>query len=199
RWHCADADHADLVPDADLYRGELDLHRTARAGIYGLLPADGDADDRRLRRAGPVPVLRVFRGRPDPDVPDHRHLGRGAAHLRQLQIFPLHAAWLGADADRHAVDGELRPYHLHPATDGDRFPARGADMAVARLLRQLRRQDADVAGPHLAARRSRPGTDRGLCDPCRRAAEDGRIRLHPLLAADVPGGIGPTALADHGP
>ena len=46
---------------------------------------------RRLRGAGPVPLLHLLRGRPDPDVPDHRHLGRRRADLRQLQILPLHA------------------------------------------------------------------------------------------------------------
>ena len=85
---------------------------------------------------------------------------------------------------------ERRRHDLDPGADGHRFPARGADLAVARLLRQLRGQDADVAGPHLAARRARPGADRGLGDPRRRAAEDGRLRLRPLLAADVPGGLG---------
>ena len=79
---------------------------------------------------------------------------------------------------------------VDPGADGPRFPGRGAEMAVARLLRQLRGQDADVAGPHLAARRPRPGADRGLGDPGRRAAQDGRLRLHPLLAADVPRRLG---------
>ena len=68
------------------------------------------------------------------------------------------------------------------------FPVRGADLAVAGVLRQLRGQDADVAGAHLAARRARPGADRGLGDPGRRAAQDGRLRLHPLQPADVPRG-----------
>ena len=86
---------------------------------------------------------------------------------------------------------ERRRHHLDPGADGDRFPGRGADLAVARLLRQLRGQDADVAGPHLASRRARPGADRGLGDPRRRAAEDGRLRLRPLLAADVPRSLGP--------
>ena len=83
-----------------------------------------------------------------------------------------------------------------PDADGDRFPAAGADLAVARLPRQLRGQDADVAGPHLASRRPRPGADRGLGDPRRRAPEDGRLRLRPLLAADVPGSLGAADL-DH--
>ena len=32
---------------------------------------------------------------PDPDVPDHRHLGRAAPDLRLLQVLPLHAPGLG--------------------------------------------------------------------------------------------------------
>ena len=34
--------------------------------------------------------------------------GGARADLRELQILPLHAARLGADADRDAVDGERR-------------------------------------------------------------------------------------------
>ena len=62
---------------------------------------------------------------------------------------------------------------------------RSAELAVAGLLRLLRGQGADVAGPYLAARRARRGADRRLGDPGRRAAEDRRIRLPALLAADA--------------
>ena len=68
------------------------------------------------------------------------------------------------------------------------FPARPAEMGVARLLRLLRGEDADVAGAHLAARRACRSADRGLGHPRRHPAEDGRLRLPALLAADVPGG-----------
>ena len=70
------------------------------------------------------------------------------------------------------------------------FPPDMQTMAVARLLRLLRGEDADVAGAHLAARRSRRGADRGLGDPGGDPVEDGRLWLHPLLAADVPGRLG---------
>ena len=66
--------------------------------------------------------------------------------------------------------------------DGDGAPAAAvhlAVLAVARLLRLVRRQGADVAGPYLAARRPRRGADGGLGHPGRRAAEDGRLRLPP--------------------
>ena len=49
----------------------------------------------------------------------------------------------------------------------DAIPVVDADMAVARLLRLLRGEDADVAGPHLAARRARRGADGGLGHPGR--------------------------------
>ena len=58
-------------------------------------------------------------------------------------------------------------------------------LALPRLRAGLRDQGADVAVPHLAARRARRGAHRGLGDPGRRAAEDGRLRLpapgHPAL------------------
>ena len=42
--------------------------------------------------------LFVLRRRPDPDVPHHRHLGRPAAGLCRVQVLPLYADRLGADA-----------------------------------------------------------------------------------------------------
>src|SRR3546814_17640809 len=68
-------------------------------------------------------------------------------------------------------------------------------MAVACVLRIVRGQDADVAGPYLAARRACRSADRRLGDPGGRAAEAGRLWLHPLFAADVPGRVGATRLA----
>ena len=59
--------------------------------------------------------------------------------------------------------------------------------AVLRFLLRLRHQSADVPLPHLAARRSRGSADRRFGHPGRRSAEDGNLRLHPLLAAVLPG------------
>ena len=73
------------------------------------------------------------------------------------------------------------------------FPRGMQTWAVARLLRLVRGEDADVAGAHLAARRARRGADRGLGHPRRDPAEDGRLRLPALLAADVPGGLAATS------
>jgi NADH-quinone oxidoreductase subunit M len=161
--------------------------------MAALLLTEG-ADDRRVRGAGSVPVLHLLRSRPDPDVSHHRHLGRRGPHLRELQILPLHVARLDADADRDAVDGEFRAHDSIPVLMTT-ISRRSADLAVPGLLRELRGEDADVAGPHLAARRARAGADGGFGHPGGRAAEDGRLRLHPLLAADVPGSLGPALLA----
>ena len=76
-------------------------------------------------------------------------------------------------------------HHRHPDAAGPRVRAGGADLALARALRLLRGQAADVALPYLAARRPCGGADRGLGDPRRHPAEDGRLRLPPLLAADA--------------
>ena len=69
----------------------------------------GNADGRHLLGARPRALLSVLRRRPDSDVPDHRRVGRSAPGLCQLQILPLHAARLGADAARHHGDVLERP------------------------------------------------------------------------------------------
>ena len=77
-------------------------------------------DGRHVLRARLRGLLHVLRGRADPDVPDHRRLGRAAAGLFGLQVLPLHAARLGADAagaDRHVFH---RRHHRHPDPDAPR-------------------------------------------------------------------------------
>ena len=79
-----------------------------------------------------------------------------------------------------------------------------ADRAVRRVLPRVLGQGADVAGPHLAARRARRGADRRLGDPRRDHAQDRRVRLHPLHPADparrepLPVGVRDRALARRG-
>ena len=63
---------------------ELDLDPEAREGIHGRVSDPGNADDRHLLGTRPGAVLLVLRGRPDPDVPDHRRVGRAAPGLCQL-------------------------------------------------------------------------------------------------------------------
>ncbi len=77
-----------------------------------------------------------------------------------------------------------------PTLMDTRFPGAYADLAVPRVVRLLRGQGADVAGPHLAAGRARRGADRRLRHPGRRAAEDGRVRVPALLGADAARGVG---------
>ena len=143
-----------------------------------------------------VAVLCVLRGRAGPDVPDHRGVGRAAAGLFRLQVLPLHAARLGAVAagDHRGLFPDRQ--HRHRRRADPRLPARSAEMAVAGVFRLVRGQGADVAGAHLAARRACRGADRRLGDPRRRPAEAGRLRLHPLLVADVPAGLGLFHAAD---
>ena len=77
-----------------------------------------------------------------------------------------------------------------------RRAALAADLGVARVLRLLRGEDADVAGAHLAAGCPRRGADRGLGDPGRDPPEDGRLRIPALLAADVPARLARFRAAD---
>ena len=78
---------------------------------------------------------------------------------------------------------------IHDAAEHAFFAA-NADVAVAGVLRLLRGENADVAGAHLVAGRACRGADGGLGDPGGDPAENGRLWLHPLLAADVPGRLG---------
>ena len=61
-------------------------------------------------------------------------------------------------------------------------------LVLPRLRDRVRDQGAAVPVPHLAARRARRGADARLGDPGRRAAEDGRLRPHPLRVPAVPRG-----------
>ena len=83
-------------------------------GIHDRLPRARDADGRNVLRPRPGAVLSVLRGRPDPDVPDHRRMGRPAPGLCQLQVLPLHVRRLGADAARHHGDLLGRRHDRHP-------------------------------------------------------------------------------------
>ncbi len=65
-----------------------------------------------------------------------------------------------ADAARHDGDVLACGHDRHPGADDDHaLPGRHAVLAVARVLRIVRGEDADVAGAHLASRCSRGGAD----------------------------------------
>ena len=123
RRHLGAVRDADDVPDAADDRRELERHRPGQ-GVHGRLPGARDADARRLLRARPRAVLPVLRGRADPDVPDHRHLGRQGPHLRQLQVLPLHLPRLGADAGRDDRDVHAGRHHRHPDAADPPVPLR---------------------------------------------------------------------------
>ena len=84
RRNRAHADRSLGLPHADLHPRQLGSDREARSRIYGGVPFDGGADDRRFLCAGFVPLLHHVRSGPDPDVSDYRHLGRRGPDLRKL-------------------------------------------------------------------------------------------------------------------
>ena len=75
-----------------------------------------------------------------------------------------------------------------------KFPRRDAMVAVDRVLRVLRRQDADVAGAYVASRCARRSADGGVGHPCRHSAENGRLWVS---AFSLP--MFPNASADFAP
>src|SRR6185437_8209743 len=166
------------------------------ARIHDGVTDPGNADGRYLRGARPRAVLSVLRGRPDPDVPDHRGVGRAAPGLRLLQVLPLYLPRLGVDAARHHGAVLERRHHRHPDLVAHGRAALAADLGLAGVRRLLCRETADVAGAHLAAGRPRRGADRGLGDPGCDPLEVGRLRLPALLAADVPACIPRLRAAD---
>ena len=89
----------DRLPDAALRRRQLDARSRPRVRrVHDRLPGAGEPGDRRVLRPGSDRLLPVLRGSADPDVPDHRHLGRQEPGLRGLQVLPLHPAGVRADA-----------------------------------------------------------------------------------------------------
>ena len=62
-----------------------------------------------------------------------------------------------------------------------------ATLAVPELLPRLCHQGPDVPVPHVAARRARGSAYSGFGHSGGRPAEDGHVRLHPLLASLLPG------------
>ena len=202
RRHQPDAAGPDRLPDAAGAAVLVGVDRGARQGVLGPGAGARDGDDGRLRLARPVPVLRVLGRDADPDVLPHRGLGLRPARLRGGQVHALHDGRQRADADRHhralgaAPPGDRR-LHLrrHQALRPvDR--ARRAAVAVPGLRAGLRHQGAAVPVPHVAARRARPGADRRLGHPGRRAAEDGHLRPGALRLPAVPArgaGVRPVA------
>ena len=171
--------------DADLHPGELGVDRTGGARVHARLPRPGNDDGGHVLRARLRGVLHVLRGRADPDVPDHRDLGRAAAGLFGVQVLSLHAHRLGADAAGAAGDVVPGRHDRHRRAAEDTDAGRHAELVVPGLPRVFRGEGADVAGAHLAARCACRGAHGRLGHPGRRAAEDGRLRVPALLRADA--------------
>ena len=132
-------------------------------GIHGRVPGHGQPHDRRLLRARHGPVLRVLRSDPDPDVLDHRHLGWAESDLRVLQVLFVHPGRFGSVPDRDLGDLFVDGHHRRrPVADRDHSGV-AAILAVDRDVRVVRRQGADVAVPHLAARCPCRGANGRLC------------------------------------
>ena len=187
RRHLDAADRADRVHHAAGRDRRLDRDREAPGAVLRGVPDPRRPDDRRVRRARRAAVLRVLGSDADPDVRDHRRLGRAAARLRDGQVLPVHVPGLGVHAGRadlHVPAGrQLRD--RRPAGAAADAARAGADLP--RVPARLRGQGADVAGAHLAAGRARRGADRRLGDPGGDHAEDGRLRLPALQPADHAG------------
>ena len=157
--------------------------------------------DRRLPRARHVPVLHLLGDRPRPDVPDHRDLGWREPDLRHDQVRPLHARRVAADARGDPGDGLRLPaghggswvgafdfevLRAYAGTGGLR--RRPPAPRLRGVLPGLRHQGPDVPVPHLAARRAHGGADGGLGDAGGDHAQAGRLRVHPVRGAALPGG-----------
>jgi hypothetical protein len=153
--------------------------------VHGCLPAAVRAARGRVQRRRRSAVLCVLRGHADSDVHHHRRVGWTQPRVCGLQVLPLHAAGLAADAGGaglpvHPVRRQLRHTGLAQAAAARTC----AGAAVLRLLRRLLGQGADVAGAHLAARRTRRGTHWRLGGAGSHHAEAGRLRLSALFDAD---------------
>ena len=93
-------------------------HRAPRVAVHGLVPDPGGAHGGGVLRPRRDPLLRLLGGAPRPDVPHHRHLGRGEPGVRHHQVLPLHLPRLGPDAGRLPLPlrggGELPDPRLPP-------------------------------------------------------------------------------------
>ena len=88
------------LSDADCAALVVGIGREEGQGVLDLRPGPRGCDDRGLRVARPVPLLRLLGRHAHPDVLPHRDLGLRPAHLRGRQVHALHDGGQRADADR---------------------------------------------------------------------------------------------------
>src|ERR1041384_3334856 len=193
RRHLAVPGAAHDVSRAALGARQLHLHHQARTRVLRQPAGADDRDDRRLRGARSVPVLRDVGSDADPDVLHHRDLGRGQPALRGDQVLHLYDVRVAVDAGRDPRAVPLGPRPHRPVLVRLCLPAaeRGAarrhgGVVLPRLLPGVRDQGADVPVPHLAPRRARRGADGGLGDPGGGAAQDGHLWIPAIRVAVLP-------------
>ena len=194
RWHQRAAGAPDDVSDADRARLGLARHRGPHQRVRDRHAAARDGDDRRVRRARSLPVLRLLGSDADPDVFRDRGVGRRQSRLRRGEVRPLHDGRLRAHAGGHSravLPARRRHRRLHVRSADPHALRAGAgarpDAHVPRLRAGLCHQSAAVPVPHVAARRPRRGAHGRLGDPRRRAAQDGHVRLPAVLLTALPG------------
>src|SRR5439155_807245 len=195
-------DPAHDVPRTALDPGELQLHRDARAGVLRAHARAHLRDDRRVRGARSLPLLRDVGRHAHPDVLHHRRVGRTKPAVRGDQVLHLHVLRIAADAGGDP-DARLprRPAHrrllvlLRQCDEQHRRVGARGVLVIRCLLSRVRDQGPDVSVPHLAPGRPCRGADGGLGDPRRGPAEDGDVRLPALCGAVLPSGGAPPGRA----
>ena len=158
-------------------------------------PARG-RDDRRLRLARPLPLLRLLGAGPRPDVRDDRRLGRRRPHHARGQVLPLHDVGLDADARARSSTSRTRTQAQRRRAELRllRAPARDARRGTCSSAASGRRSRSPSSSRCRCGRCTpgcptrTPGADGGLGHPGRRDAEARHLRLPALLDGPLPRG-----------
>ncbi len=164
-------------PDRSRDDGSRRLRLLDGAGAARRLPQPPalprGSHDRRLRRPGPHPLLRLLGSHAHPALRAHRRLGRARQARGDLQVRRVHGRRLPAHArgdHRHrARRGHLRHDAAHRRRD--------EHLDLPRVRRRFRREGAALAVPRVAARRLPGVAARGRGGALGRHLEDGRVRL----------------------
>ena len=173
--------------------------------VLRLAPPARGGMHRCVHLARSVPLLRLLRDRPRPDVLPHRWLGLQRTGLRRAEVLPVHHVRFRADAGGHPVaglrrarpgqqparprpPGAGRPPVRRPEPDPGRHRTRPGRARPDRRAEHAARRRRPA---HLRSRRHRPGPGRapqGRADRDRVGAGPGRSRRQ--LVEPVPLGCG---------
>ena len=139
-------------------------------------------DRRRLRRAGPAPLLRLLGGDADPALRPDRRLGRAGrlAATIKFVIYTMAGSLLMLGVDRSS-SASSRARSTWSKIGHER---RALDLP--RLRRRVRGQGAALPVPRLAARRLPRVAAGGRRGALGRDLEGGRVRLPPHRDREVP-------------